>query len=203
MELFGEYRKVKHTLIDGEGLTQRIVLPSVNEIRNGFDDIFSVLARAVPEHEFSHRLADATRHFRRARSEVWEAVLLVQLETLKTILDSLQSDPKERLAKAIHYSSLSAAFDHGRVALSRAKETKHSSPDEAMAEAKGGITKVRSAITAFMEKAGHFSVADAIRDLHIDVSRGQVAGSRQYVVQIGLSILIFALGVVVTLWTQK
>ena len=94
LELLTEYRKARGALIEGEGLVGEFVFPC-----------------------FTALLDEAQRHFRRARSEVFEAILITRLDTLREILDSLRRDPQFRIAKATHYDALQQAFDRGRVSL--------------------------------------------------------------------------------------
>ena len=87
--LFEEYGRVRRVLTEGEGACGNILLPSINEIRNGWDDIYQVLNQCVKPNEYNNYLHDARRHFRRTRSEVWEGILLIYLGELRTILNSL------------------------------------------------------------------------------------------------------------------
>lgn len=165
-----------------------VVLPCINEIRNGWDDLWQVLNGLVePDSDAAEEfLLDAERHFRRATSEVFEAVLIVRLGELCEILQSLRDNREYRVVKSRYYSALQAAFDRGRVALSNTKDSKHHTPQAATAAAKSGIAVVQGAIDAFMEKVGAFDLADEVRK----ISRGQERDRKSQVKLVALQIIV-------------
>jgi hypothetical protein len=143
-------------------------------------------------------LEEASRHFRRARSEVWEAVLLRRLDALREILNSLRKEPQFRIAKAEHYMGLQEAFDRGIVAGCRAREAKATNPDRAVQEAKKGIGYVQFAIDAFMKKAGEFELASEVRSLSHSQRRllaEAATGTRLAWLQIFLALVLFVGGI--------
>lgn len=200
--LFDEYFSAQQALMDGESLARNFTFPAANELRNGLHDLIRVLAsKDMRDHDVEPLLAEVKRHFRRARSEVFEAVLLTRLDVLSVILDSLRKDPQYRHAKAQHYPALQEAFDRGRVEGGRAREAKWNDPDAASKSAKTAIAIVDSTVAAFMMKAGDFELAEAVHGLQDGqeaLSEGQVAirrvGTAHFVVGIVLALAIFVAG---------
>jgi hypothetical protein len=200
-ELFALYAKARKNLIVGEGLIGEIIVPCVNEIRNGWDDVWQVLNGLTPSDSDAANdfLLDAERHFKRATSEVFEAVLLVRLDELCSILQSLRTDREFRIVKSRYYSALMAAFDRGRVALMRSKDTKHQTPDAATLAAKGGIAIVQTAIVAFMKKVGQFDLADEVHKIRIGQDADRASQRRSVALQIMVAILL----VLISLWAGR
>lgn len=200
-ELFALYARARKNLIVGEGLIGEVIIPCVNEIRNGWDDVWQVMNGLVPPDSDAARdfLLDAERHFKRASSEVFEAVLIVRLDELCSILQSLRTDREFRIVKSRYYSALLSAFDRGRVALTNSKDNKHQTPDAATLAAKGGIAIVQAAIDAFMRKVGEFDLADEVRKLRLGQDADRVSQRRSVLLQVVVAIVL----VVVSLWAGR
>jgi len=194
-ELFGLYAKARRGLVVGEGLIGEVILPCVNEIRNGWDDVWQILnGLASPGSEAAKGfLADAGRHFRRATSEVFEAVLIVRLSELCDILQSLRDSKEYRVVKSRYYAALQNAFDRGRVALANAKDSKHQTPDTATQAAKEGIALVQSAIDAFMLKVGEFDLAQEVRKISDGQKKDRHFSLKALLLQIALAFALFFL----------
>lgn len=205
-ELFATYAKARRNLIVGEGLIGEIVLPCVNEIRNGWDDMWQVLNGLVPPDAAGAAdfLLDAERHFKRATSEVFEAVLIVRLDELRAILQSLRDDSEFRIVRSRYYSALRSAFDRGRTALANAKDAKHQTPDTATQEAKSGIAIVQGAIEAFMAKVGEFDLAQEVRTILQGQRRDRMTTRNWVIIQVVVAIILFILGIAAAkLWPGK
>ena len=198
-DLFALYSRARKNLIVGEGLIGEVVLPCINEIRNGWDDLWQVLSGSVePESETANEfLLDAERHFKRATSEVFEAVLIVRLDELCSILQSLLTDREYRIVKSRYYEALQTAFDRGRVALSNAKDSKHQTPDAAIKEAKTGIAVVQATIGAFMEKVGEFDLADEVSRIRHGQEVDRVSHRKSVVYQTIVAVILLLAGLAI------
>ncbi|MCC6230518.1 MAG: hypothetical protein IT432_14990 [Phycisphaerales bacterium] len=203
MDVLEEYWKARRDFIQAEVLTKKYVQPVANELRNGLDDVARAIAGLTPPGNGDAMLDDALRHFRRARSEAYEAILLFYLATIADVLLSLRADPRARVIQAKYYQALDEAHNRGYVALVKAKDTKTDQPEAARAECKEAIGIVVEAMRAFMKCEGEFVMAHEIRTISTQVSQGSESSARWNLWQLAIALGGYILSVLLFIWSRS